>query len=164
MLTDRGSTAQTAALASSLAGGALLIGRVGAGYLLDRFFAPHVAIIFFAGAALGIAFLGRSTTREIAFVAVFLIGLGLGAEVDFIAYLTSRYFGLRFFGEIYSYAWAAFVLAGASGTYLLGAGYDARGSYAVPLAGFFIATLAALLLLTRLGPYRYYLSQTRGAS
>jgi MFS family permease len=164
MLTDRGSTAQTAALASSLAGGALLIGRVGAGYLLDRFFAPHVAIIFFAGAALGIALLGRSSTREIAFVAVFLIGLGLGAEVDFIAYLTSRYFGLRFFGEIYSYAWAAFVLAGASGTYLLGAGFDARGSYAVPLAGFFIATLAALLLLTRLGPYRYYLSQTRGAS
>jgi hypothetical protein len=132
--------------------------------LLDRFFAPYVAIIFFSGAAIGIALLGTSSEREFAFVAVFLIGLGLGAEVDFIAYLTSRYFGLRFFGEIYSYAWAAFVLAGALGAFLLGAGYDARGSYVVPLAGFFIATLAALLLLTRLGPYRYYLTQTRGGS
>jgi MFS family permease len=164
MLTDRGSTAQTAALASSLAGGALLIGRVGAGYLLDRFFAPYVAILFFSGAAIGIALLGTTGTREIAFAAAFLIGLGLGAEVDFIAYLIGRYFGLRFFGEIYSYAWAAFVLAGALGTYLLGAGYDARGSYAVPLAGFFIATLAALLLLSRLGPYQYHISQTRGGA
>jgi hypothetical protein len=88
----------------------------------------------------------------------------LGAEVDFIAYLIGRYFGLRFFGEIYSYAWAAFVLAGALGAYLLGAGYDARGSYAVPLAGFFIATLAALLLLSRLGPHQYHIGQSRGGT
>src|SRR5256885_4160258 len=36
MLTDRGLSAQSAALATSLLGGALLLGRVAAGYLLDR--------------------------------------------------------------------------------------------------------------------------------
>ena len=34
------------------------------------------------------------------FLAALLIGLGMGAEADIIAYLTSRYFGLRAFGEI----------------------------------------------------------------
>ncbi len=155
MLTDRGSTAQTAALASSALGAALLIGRVGAGYLLDRLFAPLVAAFFFGIAAVGIALLGISTAPLVAFVAAFLIGLGLGAEVDLIAYMTSRYFGLRSFGEIYSYASAAFVLAGALGAYLLGVGFDARGSYFLPLAAFFIATFAAVLLITRLEPYRF---------
>ena len=155
MLTDRGSTAQTAALASSVLGGALLIGRVGSGYLLDRLFAPLVAAFFFGVAAVGIVLLGISTASQVAFVAAFLIGLGVGAEADLIAYMTSRYFGLRSFGEIYSYAWAAFVLAGALGAYLLGVGFDAKGSYTLPLAAFFIGTLAALLLITRLGPYRF---------
>jgi MFS family permease len=128
---------------------------VGSGYLLDRLFAPLVAAFFFCVAAIGIALLGISTARQIAFVAAFLVGLGVGAEADLIAYMTSRYFGLRSFGEIYSYAWAAFVLSGALGAYLLGIGFDARGSYFIPLAAFFIATLAAVLLITRLGPYRF---------
>jgi MFS family permease len=155
MLTDRGSTAQAAALASSLFGGGLLFGRVGSGYLLDRFFAPRVAALIFGGAAVGIALLWTSNSRELAFLAAFLIGLGLGAEVDIIAYLTSRYFGLRSFGEIYGFTFAGFALAGGLGVYLMGAGFDVRGSYALPLASFFIATLVGVILLTRLGPYRY---------
>lgn len=43
ILTDRGSSVQTAALGSSLVGAALLIGRVGSGYLLDRFFGPRIS-------------------------------------------------------------------------------------------------------------------------
>ena len=79
----------------------------------------------------------------------------MGAEVDIIAYLTSRYFGLRAFGEIYGYAFGVYVLAGGVGTFLMGAGFDLMGSYRAPLAGFFTATLVAIVLMTRLGPYRY---------
>jgi len=43
LLTDRGSTAQLAAFASSLLGVGLFVGRVGCGYLLDKFFAPRIA-------------------------------------------------------------------------------------------------------------------------
>lgn len=156
MLTDRGITAERAALVSSLLGGALLIGRVGSGYLLDRFFAPRVATLFFGVAALGIILLLWSGVPEgIVYVAAFLVGLGMGAEVDIIAYLTSRYFGLRAFGEIYGYAFASYVLAGALGPWLMGLSFDRTGSYHTVLAGFFVATLLAAVAMLRLGPYRY---------
>jgi MFS family permease len=155
ILTDLGSTAQAAALASSLVGVALLIGRVGSGYLLDRFFGPRIASLFFGGVAIGIALLWIGNSRELGFAGAFLVGLGMGAEVDMIAYLTSRYFGLRAFGEIYGYAFGAFALAGGVGTFLMGAGFDLTGSYRTPLAGFFTATLVAIVLMTRLGAYRY---------
>src|SRR5579885_2562717 len=43
IVTDRGNPVRTDALASSLLGSGLLIARAGSGYLLDRFFARHVA-------------------------------------------------------------------------------------------------------------------------
>jgi cyanate permease len=150
MLGDRGITARTAALGSSLVGAALLLGRVGTGYLLDRLFAPRIAAVVFSGAALGIGLLWLGTTPV-----SFLVGLGLGAEVDLIAYLISRYFGLRAFGKVYSSAFAAFALAGALGPLFMGAGFDLTGSYRVPLIVFLAATTIAIVLMTRLGPYRY---------
>jgi MFS family permease len=158
MLNDRGISSQKAALGSSLAGAAVLLGRVGTGYLLDRFFAPRVAALFFAGSAVGIGLLWLGTTPGL-FVGVLFVGLGLGAEVDLIAYLISRYFGLRTFGKIYSSAFAAFALAGALGPLVMGAGFDRTGSYRLPLASLFAATLVAAALMTRLGPYRYRVSE-----
>jgi len=155
MLTDRGISVQAAALAGSLIGVALLAGRVGAGYLLDRFFAPYVAACFFGGAAMGLVLLLASRTVEVTLVGAFLIGLGFGAEGDIVAYMTSRYFGLRSFGEIAGYTYAAFVLAGGLGPLLMGAGFDLTGSYTLPLVIFLIATVVAVVLMTRLGPYRY---------
>jgi predicted MFS family arabinose efflux permease len=110
IVSDRGSNTQLAAPASSLLGGGLLIGRTGCGYLLDRFFAPRVAALIFAGAASGIALLRIADPPGPAFAAAFLIGLALGAEGDLMPYLTSRYFGLRCFGEI----WAIFSLVSRS--------------------------------------------------
>jgi cyanate permease len=155
MLTDRGITAERAALASSLLGGALLIGRVGSGYSLDRFFAPRVAMFFFGGAALGMVLLWSGAAGGTAYLAAFLVGLGMGAEVDIIAYLASRYFGLRAFGEIYGYAFASYALAGALGPWLMGLGFNRTGSYRAVLAGFLVATLLATVAMLRLGPYRY---------
>jgi MFS family permease len=159
MLSDRGIPAQTAALGSSLVGVAVLLGRVGTGYLLDRLFAPHVAAVFFGGAAIGIGLLWLGTT-PVAFAGAFLVGLGLGAEVDLIAFLISRYFGLRAFGKVYSSAFAAFALAGALGPLIMGAGFDRTGSYRVALVTFLAATLVAAVLMTRLGPYRYPAGQS----
>jgi MFS family permease len=156
LLTDRGLSPQSAALAASLLGGAVLLGRVGAGYLLDRFFASAVAVSFFCGAALGFLLLWSEASGSFAFVAAFLVGLGLGAEGDLIAYLVSRYFGLRAFGEIYGYAFAAFTLGGVVGPLLMGIGFDSTGSYTMVLGVFVIATLAAAGLMSRLGPYRLW--------
>jgi cyanate permease len=154
MLGDCGINARTAALASSVVGATVLIGRVGSGYLLDRVFGPDLAAVFFAGAALGIG-LFLLGTRSAAFTGAFLVGLGLGAEVDVIAFLTGRYFGLRAFGKVNSSAFAAFALAAALGPLIMGAGFDRTGSYRGPLVAFFAANLLAAFLMTRLGPYRY---------
>ena len=155
ILTDRGSSAQLAAFASSLFGVGLFIGRVGCGYLLDQFFAPRVAAFLFAAVAIGIAFLGLGHAIWSACISAVLVGLGIGAEVDIIAYLTSRYFGLRSYGTIFGGIWAVFGVSGGLGAYLMGFGFDKTGSYVLPLIGFFLAAVLAMLLIGSLGPYRY---------
>jgi cyanate permease len=155
IFTDRGVSAERAAMAASLIGAALIVGRLGSGYLLDHFFAPRVAILFYGATTLGLAILwaGRSGTPALA--ASFLVGLGMGAEVETMGYMISRYFGLLAFGTAFGLAFGAFMLAGAAGVLLMGAGYDRFHSYTVPLAGFCGAMFLALFLLGRLGPYRY---------
>jgi len=61
---------------------------------------------------------------------------------------------LRSFGEIYGFIFAGFALAGGLGAYLMGAAFDAKGSYALPLALFCVVTLIGAALMIRLGPYR----------
>jgi MFS family permease len=155
MLTDRGITPEKAALASSIVGVAVLFARVGSGYLMDRLYAPYVAAFFFGSVAIGIALLWTGLGGASVYAAALLVGLGLGAEVDVIAYLTSRYFGLHSFGEIYGYLFAVFALAGALGPVLMATGFDRTGSYRTPLMSFFFATVTGVLLMTRLGPYRF---------
>ena len=155
ILNDRGAPARTAALASSAFGAGLLVGRTGSGFLLDRFFAPRVAALIFACTGAGIGVLRVSGSQGLAFVAALLIGLGLGAEVDIMAYLTTRYFGLRSFGAIYGFTLAGFGLAAGLGVYLMGAVFETTGSYAVPLTVFCILTLIGAAIVMRIGPYRY---------
>ena len=154
MLNDRNLGIRAAVSGSSLIGAAVMIGRIGTGYLLDRTFAARLASILFAASASGIALLLLGD-RTAPFAGAFLVGLGLGAEIDLIPYMTSRYFGLRDFGKVYSSLFAAFALAGALGPFLMGAGFDRTGSYSGPLVGFFLAILLAIVLMTRLGPYRF---------
>jgi hypothetical protein len=47
------------------------------------------------------------------------------------------------------------MIAGSVGVFLMGTGYDHFHSYTVPLAALCGAIVLALVLLTRLGPYRY---------
>ena len=155
IFTDRGVTAERAAIATALVGIAVMLGRVTSGYLLDRLFAPRVAILFYSATALGIAILCAGTSGPLALAASFLVGLGMGAEVESMAYMISRYFGLLAFGTAYGHAFGAFMLSGAAGVFLMGAGYDRFHSYTVPLAGLCGAMVLALVLLARLGPYRY---------
>jgi MFS family permease len=156
LLTDHGVSAQSAAMVMSLGAVGGMLGRVGGGYLLDRFFAPYVAVCFFCGSALGIFLLWSGAGGGLAFVAAFLGGLGVGAEFDIIAYMVSRYFGLRAFGEIYGYVFAAFTLGGVIGPPLMGIGFDSTGSYSPVLGGFVVTTLMAVGLMTQLGPYRVW--------
>lgn len=155
MLSDRGASAQAAANATSIIGVAMLFGRTGSGYLLDRFHAPRVCAVLFGQSAVGIALLAVGASGPFGILAGFMVGLAFGAEVEVIAFLVSRYFGLRSFGLAYGVGFSSFVLAGAAGTYVMGAAFDRTHSYATPLILFFFLMLVATFLFTRLGPYRF---------
>ena len=92
-----------------------------------------------------------------------LIGFGYGAESATIPYLVSRYFGLRSFGEIYSYLFVTVPLGGAIGPVLMGAGFDRSGSYRVALLLCGLATTIAALMMLRLGSYPIFSSSQTGA-
>jgi predicted MFS family arabinose efflux permease len=156
LLTDHGVSGRAAAFAASIFGFASIFGRVGSGYLIDRFFAPRVAAITFAGAALGIAMLSSGVTGTAAYLASFLIGLAIGAENDFMPFLISRYFGMRSMAEIYGCAFASYTLGNATGRYLIATGFDHTGSYRVPLTIAAIALLLATLATFALGRYNQF--------
>lgn len=160
LLSDRGAPTALATLAVSVAGLAMLAGRAGTGYLLDRYSGPRVALSVFAIAALGMALLATGITGEFAVLSVFMVGLAFGAELDIIAYLISRYFGLRSLGAAFGVAFGSFVIAGGIGPLIMGFAFDRTGSYRAPMAGFSVATMLAAVLVSRLGPYRFGLSRT----
>lgn len=163
LLTDRGVPAGEAARIASIIGIALIIGRVGAGYLLDYLFAPFVTVFFFIGPVIGILLLYSGATGVTAMICAALIGLGVGAEVDLIAYLIARYFGLRAFGEIYGYLFGLFCLGTAFGPLLMGVGQTLTGSYDAVLLLFACCMVVACLLMLFVGRYPDLQAQPKGS-
>jgi hypothetical protein len=84
----------------SVAGLALIIGRVIA--VMDRVFAPYVALSFLGAPILGIAILGWNPRFISPLVGTILLGLGIGAETDLMSFLVTRYLGIRPFGARYT--------------------------------------------------------------
>jgi MFS family permease len=150
-----GATATRATIITSVLGSAVLIGRVGTGYFLDRYFGPYVTSFLFSSGAIGVALLLVGTTDSTVYIAAFLIGLAFGAEMDVMAFLLGRYFGLHNLGKAFGVAFGAFVLAGGIGPLIMGFAFDKTGSYRMALGLFSLATAAASVVAARLGPYRF---------
>ena len=108
LLADRGISTRAATVTLSATGLALILGRVLSGYCLDRFFAPFVSAAFFAVPLCGIALLGSGADGALALLAAVMLGIGIGAEVDIMAFLVGRYFGLSHYGAIYGTLLALF--------------------------------------------------------
>jgi len=154
LLTDQGMSGRSAAMAVSVFGLSSIFGRVGNGYMVDRYFAPRVAAGLFAGAAAGIALLWAGGTGHTAFLAAALLGLAIGAESDVMPFLISRYFGMRSMAELYGCAFGAYTLGNATGRILFAHGFDTQGSYRLPLAGGFVLLALAITATLTLGRYR----------
>jgi MFS family permease len=155
LLTDRGVPVAQATATLAAAGLAIIVGRVLAGYCMDRFNGPYTAALFFTLPFIGILLLLGGGGGAIPFIGAILCGLGIGAEVDLMGFFVSRYFGLRAFGEIYSYMFALVAIASGVGPSLLGLVYDRAHSYAPMLIVFEVALAVSVILVARLGPYLY---------
>jgi MFS family permease len=144
MLRDRGLSAEAAAQALSVLGVALIFGRLLTGWLLDRYFAPHVVLACLVTALAGVALLISGAQGMLALTAVALMGFGIGAELDFMSYLISRYQGLRAYGRLYGIVYGAFILGAGLGPLLMGYGQQRHGNYDAALLQ--VAAIVALTL------------------
>jgi predicted MFS family arabinose efflux permease len=152
ILIDHGYAPSQAATLMIAVGLSTMGGRLLSGYLVDRIFAPYVAAFFFLLPCLGLYFLGSAASPILGIIS---IGLASGTEVDMIAFLTSRYFGLKRFGQLYGLLFAVFTAGPAIGPYLMGLSFVRLHSYVPALMLFSLAMAIASALALCLGPYTY---------
>ncbi len=146
MLSEMGIPGAEAGWIAGMVGIAVMVSRVVIGYLIDRIFAPRVALVVFLLSAAGMVVLSTGNAAGFAIPAAVLLGLSMGAEIDLLAYLAGRYFGLKSFAVIYGLLFSAFLAGTALGPWAYGAAYDADGSYSVMLlVGAGCCALAALV-------------------
>jgi MFS family permease len=151
LLTDQDLSSQQAATALMLLSAMGVLGRIIAGYLVDRF-PPHlVAAGLFLGVVIGlVAAFGASDIR-LALVFAGMAGLGFGAETDLMPYLIAHHFGLSSFGRIFGWLYGAFAFGAVFGPLLMGAVFDATGSYDLALTILIPATIIGAGLMLPLG-------------
>jgi predicted MFS family arabinose efflux permease len=154
LLTDKGMSPVKAAAMMGLFGLATMCGRLLAGYLVDRFAAAHVATVLWLAPIAGFVLL-ESAGGVLPAAGVILLGLGLGTEMDLMAFLVSRYFGQRAFGQLYGFSFMLFGFGSSAGRGVGGYVYDLAHSYTPGLIGAAVALVVAVVLVHRLGPYTY---------
>ena len=154
-LTDRGVPLAQATGVLSAAGLALIAGRIVSGWCIDRFFAPYVAIGFFLIPMVGIGLLASNAGGIVPLAGAILCGLGVGAEVDIMAFMVSRYFGLKAYGTIYAVMFAMFSFANGFGPTIAGWSYDRYHSYGPAFMIFEGLLVATCILIAPLGPYPF---------
>jgi MFS family permease len=152
-LTDQGFTAATAATVQGVYGFSIMLGRLVVGWLIDRYWAPGVAVVSLSLPAIGCVILMGSPDFTWAVIAAFLIGFAAGAELDLMAFFAARYFGLAHYAKIYAILYAILAVAGGLAPMLFARVFDVTASYDI---SFLIATglfLFGAVILLALGRY-----------
>ena len=129
ILTDHGVTAGSAALALSVRGGAVILGRLGVGFLIDRFSPQRIQTMILVLAAVGTLVLAFAGSPAVALLGAVLLGAGLGSEADVLPYLLAHYVGRKHFSVLYGLTWTAYAVGGAAGPMFIGHMYDIAGAY-----------------------------------
>ena len=145
---------QSAAYIAGLVGISTLVGRLTGGYLLDRVngnlvgavslvlpVIPCVLLLWFPGSI------------PVASLAVIVLGLSLGVELDAVAYLVGRHFGMRNYGTLFGTIAGLLALATGVGPVLLNLVYDQTGAYTLVLFAYIPLSLLSAVLFASLGRY-----------
>jgi MFS family permease len=141
---------------TSLIGLSALSGRLAGGWLLDRFWAPAVAVFILASPGISCFLLAQPTLSVPgAMLSIVLIGFAVGVEYDLVAFLVARYFGMRSYTAIYGVLYVFFSIGAGVGPLLFGWSFDRTGSYRLILDVAFGVLIASGLSLLALGRYRY---------
>ena len=129
LLTDSGIARGDAAWLAGIIGLAVVLGRAGIGWLIDMIHAPFVMSVIAFGLMLACWLLSMYPAGVTLWIAAVLLGLGLGAEVDLLSFLVSRYWPARLFGTIYGPLFGMFMIGAGLGPLVIGLLYDWHGDY-----------------------------------
>lgn len=147
---DRG----TIAMVAAVMGVTVIVGRLLVGALVDRFWAPAVAATFFVLPITAMLLLiNVPFSIPIGIVIAIFIGLAAGAELDLLAFLTSKYFGPRHYAKIFGAIFAFFTVGAGIAPPIFGQLAAATGSYSAPLYGGIVVLAISILLFLMLGKY-----------
>ena len=112
----------------------VFIGRLIAGFCLDRFPVQLVTFIAMGIPAAGcLMLLGQGGYLPLVIAGIALAGLSQGAEGDVGPFLIARYFGLKAFGALMGCVNAAVVTGTGVGGILFAQAHDLTGSYDIAL-------------------------------
>lgn len=155
LLTDRGIPPAKAASLLGMLGATSIISRLAVGALLDRLHARYLAAGIFLVASMGAALVNLNVGGPWLYVAVFCLGLSIGAEVDLVTYITSRYFPISTLSLYLSVMFMFWGVGNAVGIAIGSLSYDLTGSYDAALALFTASALLSSILIFQLGAYQF---------
>ncbi len=153
MMIDRGFTPVAAAQLAAATGLATVVARGGLGWLLDRYHARYLLAAMALLAVISFLLLAYVPGTVPSVVAVLLVGVVVGAEVDFVSFLVRRYFDQALFGRLYGLAFGLYLLGVGTGPLVLGASFDHLGGYSPGLVGFAVVGVLVMGLALALPGY-----------
>lgn len=119
-----------------------MAGRLGFGYLGDRYPKRYVMAATMVLGAVGMVILAVASSYWLALVGILLIGQGFGGSIPVRPAMLADYFGTKYFGAINGISALLVTTGGAIGPWVVGYLVDTTGSYR---AGWAIAAIAAVI-------------------
>jgi sugar phosphate permease len=144
---DHGYAQTAAAEIASLVLASSLVGRLGMGWLADRFPKKYVMLLIYLLVASAIPLLFLVGTPGAIYLFAVVFGVGLGGEYMVIPLMAAELFGVRVLGRVMGVVLTADGVAEALAPVLVGRMHDVTGSYAGGFSALIAFALAGALAI-----------------
>ncbi len=142
---------------ASYIGFAVFFGRLVGGYLIDRIWAPAVAFVLMSMPIYTLYLLSSpDVTMTQATISILLLGIAAGIEYDLMAFLVSKYFGIRNYAAIYGTLYGFFALGAGVSPLIYGISRESTGGYDQILKIALYVLIAGIVPILFLGRYRTF--------
>jgi MFS family permease len=139
---------QAAAVIASLTLGASLVGRLGMGWLADRWPKKYVMLLIYSLVAVALIILLLAASRQAILLYAVVFGIGLGGEYMVIPLMAAELFGVRVLGRAMGLVLAADGVAEALAPVLVGRLHDTSGSYVSGFLTLIVFAVAGALAIS----------------
>ncbi len=142
-LTDIGHPEATASLIISIISGLTVVGKIGLGFVVDRWGLQRTLVLAYGVLVVGILLLTGAKALPVACVFAVVYGFAIGAPLLINPALTAECMGLANFGAVFGVLTLLNTIGVAIGAVLTGVVYDNVGSYLPAFVLFVVLTVVA---------------------